>query len=225
MGTERQPSVGLAGTVKGYNENAEVFSERGKAFFDGRHMNAFAALLPPNARVLDAGCGYGRDVYNLTKKHKLQAVGIDLAEKLLGKAREEHSTLPFVQGDIRTLPFPDQSFDGVWSNVALVHFETVEDAQKALSESNRVLRPGGWMHVLVKAQTGDEKFEVKTDSLSQFQRLFQYFKLEEMRGLLEGAGFEVEPERIMQYHETDIIPPERGGRSDVELIWALARKR
>ena len=168
--------------------------------------------------MLDAGCGAGRDT-NLLSQKGLRVTGLDISKRLLDFARKQYPLLSFVEGDMRQLPFSTSKFDGIWAHTSLLHLETVKDVRKAFSELARVVRQGGILHVLVKAQKGKEKTAVATDTLSQHDRFFQYFTKEEIQSYLEENGFTVI--KIEQYREVDRVPY---GRPEVELILALARK-
>ena len=210
---------GFAETIAWYDEHAEEYAEAGAGHNDFNHIHSFAALLPTSGKVLDMGCGPGRHA-DLLAKEGLQVTGLDFSEGLLSVARKRFPLLEFVQGDFLSLPFENGSFDGVWANTSLLHLETIEEVQTALGEAYRVLKSRGVIHILVKAQVGAEKTAVVGDRLSGgHERFFQYFQVEEMKELLEVAGFSLHS--IKQYNETETIP---NGRPEVELIWALATR-
>jgi len=93
-----------------------------------------AAGLPPQAAVLDVGCGSSRIIQDLP-----EAVGLDL---LLPKLRflrgRGHRRL--VQGSGFALPFPDGAFDAVICSEMIEH---VPDEPALWAELRRLLRPGG----------------------------------------------------------------------------------
>ncbi len=101
------------------------------------------ALPEPPARVLDAGTGTGH-VALLLAGLGHDVVGIDLAEGMLGKAREKASALPnppsLRLGDAVAPDFAAGSFDVVASRYVLWTLRTPEDA---LRNWRRLLRPGG----------------------------------------------------------------------------------
>src|SRR5690606_8332356 len=119
--------------------------------------------------------------------------------------------------DMLNLSFDEDSFNGVWSNTSLLHFESIEDVKKALREFHKVLKEKGILHVLVKAQTGTEKTAIVKDTLAEHDRFFQYFTLEEMRKLLTEANFEII--LLEQYAESE---KKENARPEVQLIRALA---
>ena len=96
-----------------------------------------------------------------------------------------------------------------------MHLETIKDVKKALAEFYRVLRPRGVLYVSVKAQMGDEKMAVVSDSLSKHERFFRYHTEEELTALIEGAEFGV--------IETS-IEDDMHGRSEVQWLEIIARK-
>ncbi len=95
----------------------------------------------PGERILDVGCGTGiftQDVLD----HGAIVTGIDLSCPMLKKALARNDTTDFTSlcADMCALPFPDDSFDKVFSMTAI---EFVVDAGRAVAELNRVARKGG----------------------------------------------------------------------------------
>jgi ubiquinone/menaquinone biosynthesis C-methylase UbiE len=105
-------------------------------------------VLPPNARVLDVGCGTGALTRVLGKWPNVGAVvGVDPSPILLERARQRAATysgLTFEEGDARALPFDGACFDLALFHTTLCH---VPEPERALGEAFRVLRPGGWLAV------------------------------------------------------------------------------
>ncbi|MDA0832048.1 MAG: class I SAM-dependent methyltransferase [Planctomycetota bacterium] len=87
-------------------------------------------------RVLDVGCGYGRELQRLADLG-CTPVGLDPFAECVERSRQ--SGFETHQGYAEQLPFADSSFDGVISQVALPY---TNDSQ-AVSEIARVLKPGG----------------------------------------------------------------------------------
>ena len=76
--------------------------------------------------------------------------GIDLSPTAIDLARRrlelENGAADLVHGSITDLPFPDASFDLVYSNGVIHH---LAETQRAITEFHRVLRPGGTVIVMV----------------------------------------------------------------------------
>lgn len=131
-------------------EHAERLELRARADSEVAVRNEYLTLLGvvPGERVLDVGCGSGAVTRMLAQRVAPggQAVGVDASSALLKVARElaEKSgisdTVEFEQGDCRSLPYTDASFDAVVAATTLSH---VPDPRRALAEMVRVTRPGG----------------------------------------------------------------------------------
>jgi SAM-dependent methyltransferase len=106
------------------------------------------------------------------------AVGIDFAEKSVARARLDYPGLDIRQGDVRSLDFPEQAFDGYWSIGVIEHFWA--GYGPILSEAARVLKSGGLLFLTApwfspyrryKARTGGylrADFDREPDSFYQF---------------------------------------------------------
>ncbi|MFH1387049.1 MAG: class I SAM-dependent methyltransferase [bacterium] len=96
--------------------------------------------------VLDGGCGYARWVIYLNRQG-ISCVGVDKNEKVVSQVKQFDPGLPLRVGDLRELPFRNDSFDLVYSFGVLEHLE--EGMDKALIEIYRVLKPGGRVLITV----------------------------------------------------------------------------
>ncbi len=100
---------------------------------------------PAGLRILDVGCGDGVLTAALAQGGAV-VTGVDADPRMLaaGRARAEGMSLAveFVEGDIQALPFPDATFDVV---IAVTVLCFVPDAEWAVREMARVLKPGGRM--------------------------------------------------------------------------------
>lgn len=98
--------------------------------------------LAPGARVLDAGCGWGRHL-GLFRAAGFAAFGIDLSRELLAVAREGLGAQALVRGDLRALPF-NAAFDALVSFFTSFGYGPTEaDDAGIVVEYADVLRPGG----------------------------------------------------------------------------------
>jgi SAM-dependent methyltransferase len=104
------------------------------------YRDHFFALVPePGAATLEVGCGEGRVARDLAERgHRV--TGLDASPTLLRAAAEADPAGTYVVGVAEALPFDDASFDLV---VAYNSLMDVEDMPAAVTESARVLRPGG----------------------------------------------------------------------------------
>lgn len=107
------------------------------------------ADLPPDAAVLDVGCGPGLLVAALARRHPhVRFHGIDLDPEQVRLACRLHRGIPnasFHHGRGRHLPFADHVFDAALATESLHHWR---HRSATLAEIHRVLRPGGRLWVL-----------------------------------------------------------------------------
>jgi ubiquinone/menaquinone biosynthesis C-methylase UbiE len=97
-------------------------------------------------KALHAGCGSGQVDVDISKHIDITALDISKnALKIYKKVHGENSKT--FQGNIFNLPFPDNSFDGVYNLGVLEHF-TQDEIHNILIEMKRVLKPNGKVLVL-----------------------------------------------------------------------------
>lgn len=103
--------------------------------------------LGARGQMLDIGCGPGHiPVLICDRIPDAVVTGIDLSGNMLRHARKHRDASPFAErieyrlADAKTLDFPNDSFETVYSNTILHH---IPDPRPFLSEAGRVLRAGG----------------------------------------------------------------------------------
>jgi SAM-dependent methyltransferase len=82
-------------------------------------LSTFASLLPPRARILDIGCGSGRDLLWL-KQRGFEPTGLERSASLAKLARS-HSGCPVIEGDMESFDFSSGSWHAVMLVGSLVH--------------------------------------------------------------------------------------------------------
>jgi ubiquinone/menaquinone biosynthesis C-methylase UbiE len=158
-------------------------------------------------RVLDVGCGTGIAARQVTSRMGTRGAvtGIDLSPDMLAVAQasaaREGAAIEWRQGSAEDLPFPDETFDLVLCQFALMFFA---NKAAALAEMRRVITRNG--RVLVSVWQGlDRHFFYQTlhaviqqrFGMSALQVIFALGSESELRASAKGAGFQqVEIERI-----------------------------
>jgi ubiquinone/menaquinone biosynthesis C-methylase UbiE len=92
--------------------------------------------------ALDAGCAGGRTAQALAAAGVPDVWGLDPSPYLLQHAARNNPAVRFVQGVAENTDFADQQFDGI-AACFLFHEIPPRYAQRALTEFNRILQPGG----------------------------------------------------------------------------------
>jgi SAM-dependent methyltransferase len=90
-------------------------------------------------RLLDVGCGAGLAL-RLAADRGAEVSALDAAPGMLEYARRRVPGAEFVQGEIQSLPYPDDAFDAV---TGFNSFQYAADPVAALGEAKRVTAPGG----------------------------------------------------------------------------------
>ena len=117
------------------------------------------AALQPGHRALDVGCGTGTLATMIKRLHPdVEVVGLDPDPKALARARRKAArarvSLELKQGFGDELPYPNASFDGVFSSFMFHHLPP-DEKERTLREVRRVLKPGGEFHIMDFEGHGD----------------------------------------------------------------------
>jgi SAM-dependent methyltransferase len=144
--------------------------------------------------VLELGCGQGRDTWFLAH-NGLEVTALDYSEagicQLRAKVQDQGAKIALKVHDARDpLPFPDGSFDAIFSHMFFTMEFTEEELLKMLSECRRVLRPGGLNVYSVRNDHDPHygKFEPKGKDMWQNPLGFvvHFFSQEKIERLSQG---------------------------------------
>lgn len=170
----------MADTIRYYDDHADWYAAKTMGIDTTPQLERFTALLPRGASVLDAGCGSGRDMLQLSERG-FAPVGVDMSVELAAIARLTTGREVHV-GDLRQLDFRPQSFDGIWAMASLLHLDRNE-LYDVLASFAVLLKPSGVFFASVKRGHG----EVKDDT----GRWFTLYDEVSWTGHLQQAGFDV----------------------------------
>ena len=134
-----------------WNESAESWTKLARAGYDiyRDHLNtpAFFTMLPDVEGLagLDVGCGEGHNT-RLLAQRGARVSAIDISEVFIRHAQDTEKETPlgidYQVASAVDLPFPNSSFDFAAAFMSLMD---VPETDRALAESYRVLKPGGFL--------------------------------------------------------------------------------
>lgn len=167
-------------TLAYYNTNAQDFYDRTINTDMSQVLNKFFAHLPPNAHILDAGCGSGRDSkYFLSQGYEVTA--FDGSQEMVMLAEKELH-IPVSHMLFQDLNF-EEKFDGVWACASLLHIP-YEETKNIYTKIHKSLKPGGVFYASYKHgdshmnSDGRDFYNMdETTILPYFNDLFEVIKV------------------------------------------------
>jgi SAM-dependent methyltransferase len=185
----------LRATSTYYEENANAFDARTCHRDLSAEYREFLALVPPGGRILDAGCGPGRDSaafagmgYRVTATDASAAM-VALATGRLGFAAQQVSF-----GDLAY----DQEFDGVWACASLLHVAK-DEMPGVLVRLHRALEPGGVLYASFKRGRREEFREGRWFNDYEEDTLAGLFLPDRWRLVRVWPTDEVRPEKLVAW--------------------------
>jgi ubiquinone/menaquinone biosynthesis C-methylase UbiE len=151
------------------------------------------AALTPGLNVLDVGCGLGGSARYLASEHGCRVTGIDLTKEYVDAANAlaelvgMKDLVTFHQASALDLPFPDGSFDAVWTQHVQMN---IADKRAFYGQIARVLRPRGRLlfHDVFQGPGDALHYPVPWAEDASISCLESP---ETVRKILEGLGFSV----------------------------------
>lgn len=130
-----------ASTIGHYERVAEAYRDATWNHDVGQNVHALLGAIEgePPYRILDLGCGPGRDLVTFAALGH-EVVGLDGCAAFVAMARKTGCEV--WQQDILRMDLPDAHFDGVFANATLFHVPSLE-LPRVMRELHAALRPGG----------------------------------------------------------------------------------
>ena len=141
-----------------YNKNAQLFYERTIKGCAPELRERFLAQLKPGARILDVGCGTGREAHFFEELgHDVTA--FDGSEEMIKLASQILKKPPSLMR-FQEMNFSEE-FEGIWAAASLIHVPKPE-LKDIISRIGRALKPGGIFFANFKRGDGEYTQEERT---------------------------------------------------------------
>ncbi|MFO7889057.1 MAG: methyltransferase domain-containing protein [bacterium] len=162
-------------TTKNYYENSsnKYFKETVNNLMDST-LEKFIQFLPENGRILDLGCGSGRDSKYFMNRG-FQVVALDYSANIAELA-SKHIGQDVINKKMEDINYQNE-FDGIWACASLLHF-TPRQLEVVLNKIINALQPGGILFTSFK--------EGKSISLDEKGRYFNNHTVNSLTNLLKS---------------------------------------
>ncbi|HSQ14511.1 MAG TPA: class I SAM-dependent methyltransferase, partial [Candidatus Deferrimicrobium sp.] len=193
-------------TVNHYDQRAEIFWRDTRDHDVSQNIQALlqAIVGTPPFRILDFGCGPGRDL-KAFKDLGHEPVGLDGSARFAAMARDLTGCEVWHQ-DFLTLQLPVEHFDGIFANASLFHIPS-QELPRILKELWQTLKPRGVLFSSNPRGDNQEGWSGK--------RYGAYYNLEQWRKFMSAAGFT----EITHYYRPPGLP-----RAEQPWLASLWRK-
>ncbi|MDQ3393425.1 MAG: arsenite methyltransferase [Bacteroidota bacterium] len=186
--------------LEGYNADADLGL--------GCGLPTEFALIKEGDTVVDLGSGAGNDCFiaRAIVGDKGKVIGLDMTEAMIEKARNNAEKLGFNNvefrlGEIESMPIAVNRADVVVSNCVL---NLVPNKQKAISETFRILKPGGHFSISDVVLIGELPEGLKYDAEMYTGCVSGAIQKEEYINIIKEAGFK----NVVIQKEKNIILPD-----------------
>ena len=170
-------------TIDTYNESATELAE----YFKGigprvKDINRAFELAgnPQNAKVVEIGCGDGRDAEDIFERAGWYE-GFDVSEGMIAIAKEHVPGASFKVADAMEYDYPE-NLDIVFAFASLLHLDR-EEVSEVLKKVHSSLRPGGIFYLSLKEKS-EYTEEIKEDQYGS--RLFYFYNAALISEMTEG---------------------------------------
>lgn len=190
-----------------YDLNAKAFIESTLKADMSEHYDKFLTYVPKHGRILDAGCGSGRDSKNfLDLGYQVEAFDnstemVKFATHLTGIEVKHHDFIS-VQDDMK--------FDGIWACASLLHVSS-NDLIKILAKYKSILKPFGVMYM---------SFKYGTEHYVKNGREFYCYTEDTIQSLIRQVG----DYDVLETYVTSDVRDDRSGEKWTSIVIRLKNK-
>lgn len=191
-------------TLNSYESTVCEYSRNTETLHPHLHAKNFIEMLSPHAKIIDIGCGPGRDA-KIFQENGLRVVGIDFSPKMIAIAKQNAPKAEFHVMNMERMDFPKEAFEGAWASASFVHLPKKRVVQ-VFKNIHNFLKTNGVFYLSVKKGTGEALAQDKR--YGNMQKFWSFFEEAELVDLLKEANFEIveancmNPKSSYQTHPT-----------------------
>jgi len=196
--------------------------------------------LKSNTKILDAGCGFGKTIFELYHEGYKNVSGVDINENGIkfakSKFQELGVNLDFRVNDANSLTYNNETFDFMINQAFWTTIIGKEERIKIIKEFSRVLKKDGIIYIAdfgrtwnqthyrkvytegIKKKLETGTFKVFNKKTGEFMYLAHHYTKHELKQLLEEGGFE----KPFYYRHT-IFNTQSGNKINGHVILAIKK--
>lgn len=171
-----------------YEATASAFADNVANLAPIESIEKLMSVMIPNPRILDIGCGSGRDA-KIFQSMGAEVIGIDFCANLLEIAKAHAPQVDFQLMDIEELDFPLETFDAVWAACSLLHLPK-SALPGVIQRIHAILEEDGYFYLTLK-KGADEILELDERYEGKPQKFWAYYEQDEIKKILQDAQFAV----------------------------------
>lgn len=193
------------------NRVIEVYNQIAKQYFSKREnlvllpeLKKLTSFVPVGGKILDAGCGNGRDV-SILNNWGYDVVGIDASVEQIKFAQERlkgRDNVHLINDNLFNHEFEKEFFDAIWCCAVLPHMNNSE-IKEILSKFHRILKCNGVSMLTFKEGLGEEL--VKEPEFNGIMRYTNFHMADSIENFSRMSGFRII--EIYKYNERKRFSP------------------
>lgn len=188
-------------TVCSYDDAVSDYENFTGKLHPKKEAKFFLSLIKKKSKILDLGCGTGRDSCIFSAKG-YSVTGIDFSRKMISYASKRCKGPGFKLMDMRKLKFKSETFDSVWANASILHIKK-EELPRVINEVKSVLKKDGILYISVKKGSGEG---IMLDKRYRgVPKYWAYFSKRELLGFLKN--FKIIKSYVTKYNDKYMTKP------------------
>jgi ubiquinone/menaquinone biosynthesis C-methylase UbiE len=106
------------------------------------------SFIPSDSKVLDFGCGYGRNCNILDSAGVSDVIGIDSSLEMINRGSRDFPNLHLIHNALNELSYPDNYFDCILLCAVFTCITDDDQCNSIITELKRILKPAGIVHLV-----------------------------------------------------------------------------